>query len=299
MDLLRKRLLGKEGPYADVRDATDQLDNVKLWVSELNESQKSDLCHQLLSLMLDDDIEVATAAALSLDFVSKHIDCKAASSVLSENDGRLYRAPYRFSRISFSTILEEYFSRLSRCSPDLEPGLMEQVLRGTADSGLRASLLSMMAQNYSSIVVYFAREMLNHQNAQVIAAIPNHAERVAVATSLRPWPAEAIERVITLLRIRKVDSQDIDAIVRAMSDTDQRLTCPTGLNDDRKWWIIAVKPWKWTMWETQDGSLAFQWVSPGLSYAESSRILSDAEAAEFRVSRSVPEISCRIQQSDV
>jgi hypothetical protein len=299
MDLLRKRLLGKEGPYADVREATDQLDNVKLWVSELNESQRSDLFHHLLSLMLDDDIEVATAAVLSLDFVSKHFDCEAASVVLSRNDSRLYRAPYRFSRISFGTILEEYFARLSRFSPELKSGLIEQVLRRNEDSGLRTSLLCMLAQNYPSTVVYFAREMLNHQNAQVIAAIPNHAERVAVATSLRPWPADAIERVTTLLRIRKVDSQDIDAIVRTMSDTDQRLTCPAGLKDDRQWWIVAVKPWKWTMWETQDGSLAFQWISPGMSYAESSRILSASEANEFRISRSVPVLSSGMQSSDV
>ena len=299
MDLLRKRLLGKEGPYADIRCATDQLDNVKLWVSELDDAQKGDAFHQLLRLLLDDDVEVATAAVLSLDFVSKYFDREAASVVLSENDGRLYRTPYRFSSVSFGTILEEYFSRLCRFSPEIESSLMEQVLLRNADSRLRASLICMLAQNYSSIVVYHARTILNHQNAQVIAAIPNHAERVAVATALRPWPPEAIERVTTLLRIRKADSKDIEAIIRTMSDTDQRLTCPTGLNDDRKWWIIAVEPWKWTMWETQDGSLAFQWMGPGLSYSESSRILSASEAQEFRVSRSVSHISCKIQPSDV
>ena len=81
----------------------------------------------------------------------------------------------------------------------------------------------------------------------MITVILNHAGRVAVATALRPWLRQAIGRAMTLLRILKADRNDIDAIVRTMSDIDRRRTCPTGLNDDRQWWIIAVEPWKWTM----------------------------------------------------
>ena len=294
MDLLRRRLLGKEGPYADVRYATDQLDNVRLWVSALNDSQKADLFHQLLSLMLGDDIEAATAAVLSLDLVSKQFDREAALRVLSENDSRLLRAPYRFGSVLFGTLLEEYFSRLCRFSLEIEYGVLEQVLHRNSESGLQASLLCMLAPNYSSIVVYHARRMLNHQNAQVIAAIPKHAERVAVATALRPWPTDVIERVKTLLRIRKIDSKDIDAIARTMSNTDPRLTCPSGLDDGREWWIIAVEPWKWTIWETLDGSLTFQWLHPGPAYTESSRVLSDSEAQQFRMNRSIPVTSSGI-----
>lgn len=295
MDLLRRRLLGKEGPYADIRSATDQLDNVKLWVSELDDSQKSDAFHQLLGLVVDDDLEIATAAVLSLDFVSKCFDGEAELRVLSENDSRLHRAPYRFSGVSCNTLFEEHFSRLCRFSPRIESRVMEQVLC-ESQSGLHASLLSMLAPNYPSIVVYHARRMLSHQNAQVIAAMPHHAERVAVATALRPWPADAIERVKTLLSIRKTESRDIDAIVRTMSDTDPRLTHPIGLDDDRQWWIIAIEPWKWTMWETYDGSLAFQWLHPGPAFTESSRILSPPEAREFRENRSMSVTTSGIQQ---
>ena len=294
MDLLRRRLLGKEGPYADIRNATDQLDNVKLWVSELNDSQKTDAFHQLLGLLLDDDIEIATAAILSLDFVSKCFDREAELRVLSEIDSRLLRAPYRFSSVSYDTLFEEYFSRLCRFSPRIETRVLEQVLRNS-ETGLQGSLLCMLAPNYSSIVVYHARRMLSHQNAQVIAAIPHHAERVAVATTLRPWPTDAIERVKTLLRIRKTESKDVDAIVRTMSDTDQRLTHPSRLDDDRQWWIIAIEPWKWTMWETHDDSLAFQWLHPGPAFTESSRILSPSEAREFRENRSIPVTASGIQ----
>lgn len=291
MDSLRRRLVGQEGPYADVRHAIDQLDNVKVWVNELDDSQKTAAFRQLLDLMLDDNVEVATAAVLSLDFVPRHFDREAALRVLSENDSRLLRAPYRFSSISFGTLLEEYFSRLSRFSPEIKIEIIEQVLFRTSELSLRSSLLCMLAPNYSSIVVYHARRMLNHQNVQVIAALSNHAERVAVATALRPWPINTIERVTTLLKLRKIDSKDIDAIVRTMLDTDLRLTHPIGLADARQWWIIAVEPWKWTMWETEDGSLALQWLHPGLAFAESSRILSASEALEFRTSRSVPDPS--------
>jgi hypothetical protein len=295
MDSLRRRLLGQEGPYADLRYATDVLDNLKLWVSGLNDSQKTDAFRQLLDLIIDDDIEVATAAVLSLDFVSEYFDPVSALRVLSENDSRLLRVPYRFSSISYGTLFEEYFSRLCRFNSEIESRVLEQVLLRTSEDTLRTSLLCMLAPNYSSSVVFHARRMLNHQNAQVIAAIPNHAERVAVATALRPWPTIAIERVTMLLKLRKIDSKDIDAIVRTMSDTDQRLTHPIGLVDDRQWWIIAVEPWKWTLWETEDGSLAFQWLHPGLAFAESSRILSASEVHEYRVNRSVPDTSSGIQ----
>lgn len=291
MDSLRRRLLGKEGPYADVRYAADQIDNVKLWVIELDDSQKSDAFHHLLGLMLDDDVEVATAAVLSLDLFAKQFENEVALKVLSENDPRLFRVPYRFSSVSFGTLLEEYFSRLCRYKLDIESCTLEQVLLRTSEARLRTSLLCMLSRNYSSIVVYHARRMLDHQNVQVIAAIPDHAKRIGVATALRPWPTNAIERVKALLGIRKSDSKDIDAIVRTMSDTDQRLTHPIGLIDDRHWWIIAVEPWKWTMWETEDGSLAFQWLHPGLAFEESSRILSTSEALEFRTSRSIPVTS--------
>lgn len=91
--------------------------------------------HQLMRLILDDDFEVATAAALSLIFFEA-LRQQGCSVVLFWNDSRLYRAPYYFRRVSFGTIPAEYFSCLCRLSSEPESSLRKQVLRGNADSGL-------------------------------------------------------------------------------------------------------------------------------------------------------------------
>ena len=129
--------------------------------------------------------------------------------------------------------------------------------------------------------------MLDHHDAQVIAALPNHWERIAVATALRPWPLDAIDRIKSLLRIRKFNEHDTEAIVEVMADDAPRLTHPEGLKDSRHWWIIAGEPYSWTIWETNDGDLAIEVLHPGLGFQSTSRILSPSKAIAFRQNRSL------------
>ena len=287
MDGLRRRLLGMEGPYADIREATDQLDHVKLWINGLEESDRKAAFCDLHRLIIDDNLEIATVAVLSLDFVSEYFDSKAAVLVLTENDNRLYRKPIRLGATTFETILQEYFSRVCKYCKGINQRCLEDFLLRTADPLLRSSLLSFLAPNYSPLVVYYAHRMLDYQNAQVIAALPNHWERIAVATALRPWPLDAIDRVKSLLRIRKSNEHDTEAIVKVMADDAPRLTHPAGLKDSRRWWIIAGEPYSWTMWETNDGDLTIEVLQTGPGFQSTTRILRPSEAIAFRQNRSL------------
>lgn len=289
MDVLRKRLLGIEGPYADIRDAIDQLDNVKIWVRGLNPSDKQQTFQSLLSLVMDEEVEVSTAAVLSLDYVSECFDSQLAIDMLDANDARLYRSPLRLNGVCFGTILEELFSRLCRYCPKIERNWIERFLFRTDDPKLRNSLFCSLVPNYSSTVVYFARHFLHHQNAPVIVGLSTHWERLAVASALRPWPSESIDRVRQGLALKNINRLDIEAIVRVMRDDDAFLTCPSGLQDNRRWWMIAGEPYGWTMWEKKDGSLAYEVIQPGPAFSSTSRILTKLEAELFRKHRTVPD----------
>jgi hypothetical protein len=287
MELLRKRLLGTEGPYADIRESIDQLDNVKLWIRGLDASAKLQTFQCLLPLVIDENVELATAAVLSLDYVSEHFDSKLALEILEENNAGLYRSPIRLNGASFGTILEELFFRLCKYCIGIERKWIEQFLLQTKDPTLRDSLFCFLVPNYPTTVVYYAHRMLNHQNTHVIVGLSNHWERVAVATALRPWPAEAIERVRHGLTMKKTNGLDIEAIVRVMRDDDELLTCPSGLQDSRRWWMIAGEPYRWTMWETTDGSLACEVLQSGPAFSSTSRILSEWEVIHFHKHRAI------------
>lgn len=288
MDVLRRRLLGIEGPYADIRDAIDQLDNIKLWVRGLDVADKQQTFQSFLSLVMDDNAEVATAAVLSLDYVSEHFDSKLAVEMLEANSARLYRSPVRLNGVCFGTILEELFSRLCKYCSRIERNWIEQFLLRTEDPKLRNSLFCSLVPNYSSTVVYFAHHFLHHQNAHVIVGLSTHWERLAVATALRPWPAESIDRVRQGLTLRNINRLDVEAIVRVMRDDDELLTCPSGLQDNRRWWMIAGEHYRWTMWEAKDGSLAYEVLEPGPAFSSTSRILTNLEVELFRKHRSAP-----------
>ena len=285
MDALRKRLLGLEGPYADIRNAIDALDNVKLWAQSLNGPQRRDLFIDLLSLLNDDDLEVATAAVLAMDFVGDEFDSKCACTVLQNDLAKLTRAPIRLQTATHGSILEEFFSRLCKNCPNLEKRYLEDFLINRSPQELRNSLYTFLMPNYAPLAVYHAHRFLTHENAHVIASLPLHWQRIAIASALRPYPITAIERVTKLLRLKNANAKDIDAIANVMSDHAPKLTHPTGLIDSRKWWIIATEPYHWTLWETEDNTTAVEVHLPGIEYQSTSRTLREPEATTFRAQR--------------
>jgi hypothetical protein len=285
MNVLRKRLLGLEGPYADIRNAIDALDNVKLWAQSLNGPQRHDLFIDLLSLLKDDDIEVATAAVLAMDFVCDEFDAECASAALQNDLAKLIRSPIRLQTTTHGSILEEFFSRLCKNCPNLDKQFLEDFLTNRSPQELRNSLYTFLIPNYAPLAVYHARRLLTHDNAHVIASLPLHWQRIAIASALRPYPTTALERVTRILRLKNANAKDIDAIANVMSEHAPKITHPTGLIDSRKWWIIAAEPYHWTLWETDDNTTAIEVHLPGIEYQSTSRILSGPEATSFRAHR--------------
>jgi hypothetical protein len=286
--LLRRRLLGLEGPYADPRCAVDALDNIRVWARTTSESDAARIIEHLLQLTLDDSIEVATGAALALGEWRRLLDCDSVLRHLGSLDERLWRRPTGFAAASQETLWEECFMQLAASSTSLSVSSLDHLLLSVPDPRVRRTLLASLAARYGDLVIYHARAVLNHEDARIIAALPLHRQRIALASSLRPWPQVAIDKVRLLLSYRTAPQLDIDAIVAVMSDRYRQLTCPEGINGNRFWWIIASDPYVWTIWENDSGQLAFESHHPGLGFQSSGRIMTCDEVSQFRRDRKVP-----------
>lgn len=284
---VRRRLLGLEGPYADPRVGVDPLDNFKLWVAELPQTEQRLAFAALLECAIEPDIQVATGAIVALDLVANTFDSPGVVAVLSAHASALQRAPQGFSAAYRATLFEELFDRLAQHAPlDLAPQLESLMLSATPPTR-RSTLLVLLAARFPEIVVYHARKYLDPNDVQVLAALPEHWQRIAVAGALRPWTKAAIARVEPLWQIRNVNPRDAQAIVRVMLDQYPSLTHPPGLTDHRRWWIIGAEPYVWTVWETDDGTMALEIIRPGPSFASDSRWMSPQQQAQFRSKRSL------------
>jgi hypothetical protein len=285
--LIRRQLLGLEGPYADPRSAIDPLDNFKLWIVELAHAEQRLAFESLMECAIDADIQVATGAILALDFLAGTFDSTRVVSLLTEHASALQRAPQGFAAAYCVTLFEELFDRLVQYAPvDLAPRL-ESLMVSSLPPTRRSTLLVSLATRFPQLVVYHARQCLDPHDVQVLAALPEHWQRIAVAGALRPWTKAAIARVEPLWQIRKVNPSDAQAIIRVMLDQSPLLTHPPGLTDPRRWWIIAAEPYGWTVWEAEDGRLALETMRPGPSFTSDTRYMTPQQESRFRELRAV------------
>ena len=285
---VRERLLGRVGPYADAREATDALDNVKLWIDTLRADQQHEACAALVALVPDDQIEVATGAILALDFCKDQLDVEQLCKLFHDAELSLRRRPVGFAAVAFGTLGEELFSRLAQACGSDDARKLEQLLLRPVWREQASSLLGMLAARHAEIVLYHARQLLTHDDVAILLRLPSQWERIAVATALRPWSEPAIEKLLTLAQWKKLPPLDLAALVRVMRDDYPALTQPSGLAGERIWWIIGGKSHENTVWETTDGTLAFELHLPGHACLSQTRLLSFSEMHAFRTRRQLP-----------
>ena len=300
--VVRRVLLGLEGPYADPRVATDALDNLAVLVAGLEVAGRRLLASSLLALVVDDDPVIATGAAIGCDSVADQLDPVALEATLFLVDGRLDRAPVGFASSRADTVRGELALAAVRGAGS--PRSLVERLVGAASPVQRTMLVAEVAARWPALVVWWAREWVGPDDTGVLARLPRAWQRIAVAGAVRPWSAAAIERIDDIGRWRDWDPLDVAALGRVMRDEAPELTRPDDLealearvareareaqegigrsNPDvaRRWWIVAEEPWAWTLWRREDGLHAIEELPPGWSMLGRSTPIDDATARSW------------------
>ena len=291
--VVRRLLLGLEGPYADPRVATDALDNLAVLVAELDDVGRGRLAASLLALVVDDDPVVATGAAIGCDSVRDQLDPVPLETTLFLADARLDRAPVGFASSRTDTVRGEL--ALAAVGAVRSPRSMVERIVAAASPARRSMLVAEIAARRPALVVWWAREWVGPDDTGVLARLPRAWQRIAVAGAVRPWSAAAVERLDDIGRWRDWDPLDVAALRRVMRDDAPELTQP----DDRealeaqmgagrtnsdvvgRWWIVAEEPWAWTLWRRDDGLHAIEELPPGWSMLGRSTPIDDATAQSW------------------
>lgn len=286
--VVRRMLLGLEGPYADPRVATDALDNLAVLVADLDLAGRGHLAASLLALVGDDDPVVATGAAIGCDAVRDHIDPVALEATLFLADGRLDRTPIGFASSRADTIRGEL--ALAAVASVRSPRALVERLVAAASPVQRAMLVAEVAARRPAVVVWWAREWVGPDDTGVLARLPRAWQRIAVAGAVRPWSAAAVERIDDIGRWRGWDPLDVAALRRVMQDDAPELTQPDDVETleaqvagagTRRWWIVAEEPWAWTLWRRDDGLHAIEELPPGWSMLGRSTPIDDETARSW------------------
>jgi hypothetical protein len=139
-----------------------------------------------------------------------------------------------------------------------------------------------LAAEHPDVVVAHSVDWLDAAEAagaEVLARLPTHWHRMAVAGALRAWPAEAVEVTRLVAERLEWDPRDTEALLRVMLDEAPELVHPEGLEDSRRWWIVGGAPWDWTLWRADDGTHALEVLRSGWSSTSQSEVL-DADRVQ-------------------
>ena len=291
-EVVRQVLLGLHGPYADPRVALDALDNVETWVAALDDDGLVDLAAALVDLATDSDPIVATGAILALDVVRRGAASveRLADVVVRmvdlalEGGAALDRAPIGFNRATHATLRAELAVVAARsASSRAIPAVSTLVERAGSIGVARVDLVAGLAERLPALVVANARAWVGPSDSAVLARLGEHHRRVAVATAVRPWDERAIRAVETAGRWQQWHEAELDAVLRVMRDDAPELTAPPGVGDagGGRWWIVAERPWDWTLWRCDDGRAVLERVEGGVGMWTSLHDLSIDAAASI------------------
>jgi len=280
---VRRVLLGLEGPYADPRVATDALDNLDVWIGELDPMARAALADTLLTLALDDNAAVATGAVLGLRSLAEHIDAttaQRAADVLGTSSPD--RSPIGFTGTSASTLRGELalavVAAIARHHPTAARHLLDEPPAGVG----RTELGMAIAPVAPDLVIEHATEWFGHDDIGVVVRLPLHWYRIAAGGALGPWPERAHEAVDGAARWQDWPDGDTAALHRAMTGADPHLNRPDGIDDDRRWRIIGGTLQGWTLWRADDGTMAYETLDPGPAWTTTTRLLTPEETEAVR-----------------
>lgn len=264
-DVTRQVLLGLHGPYADPRVAVDALDNVETWVAELDGDQLVELAGVLVDLITDDDRTVGTGAVLALDIVRGGVAsldgladvARRMVGLALDGDAALDRAPTGFSRASHPTLRAELAVVAARTASVPAITAMTALIERAPSVGVaRVHLVAELAERVPALVVANARAWVGPSDSAVLARLRDHHRRVAVAGAVRPWDEQAIRSIEMAGQWQQWHEAELSAVRRVMCDEAPELTAPSGVGDvdlGGRWWIVAERPWDWTLWRSDDG----------------------------------------------
>jgi hypothetical protein len=284
---VRRVLLGLEGPYADPRVATDALDNLAEWVEQLDSDGRRALAATLVALVHDDDASVATGAVLALRHVAANLDTATtldATAALDAPD--LDRSPVGFAGASATSLRGELAIALMSAIARHHPRLARELLTTPPAGATRIDLGMAAAPAAPDLIVEHAAEWFDPATEPavlgVLLRLPTHWHRIAMSGACAPWPADAHSTVDQAARWQGWADGDTDALHRAMTGTDPFLNRPGGVDDGRRWRIIGGTPYGWTLWRSDDGTMAFEVLDDGPAMTTTTRLLTPEEVGSVR-----------------
>lgn len=217
--VVREFLLGRQGPYADPREALDPLDNLAVWVRELDAEAAALLGVALVELLGDPDPEVATGAALGLGVVHAAAGAVVARHVLDAIDrlgAALDRPPVGFRSATGPTILAEVALAAARSARPGDEALVGRLLDERPGGISAGAIGAAVAPHLPDLLLGGARRWFTAADTGMLVHLPTHQQRLAVAEALRPFGEEAVARVSTAAQLRGWSAEDTEALCAVM-----------------------------------------------------------------------------------
>jgi hypothetical protein len=230
-------------------------------------------------------VVIATAAVLALGQLGEMVDRPAVVACVRADRPDLDRTPEGFSAVGWPTLRAELAVRAAGSLRVGDESLATELV-STLPSGIdRATVVATLCPALADLVVANSVEWTNAEEAAragVLARLPTHWHRLAVAGALRPWPPDAVDAAGVAAQWQHWDTQDTAALVRVMTDQAPELTRPEGLDDGHRWWVVAGSPWDWTVWRSDDERFALEVLRSGWSATCASRVLDPAQVLAWR-----------------
>lgn len=225
---VRSLLLGVGGPVVDPHEVVDALDVLGVVIRESRSdgsARVQQLVDALLGLTRDDDVLVATGAALGLHQVRDLVPVATLCSLVGELPPDLLRSPSGFTAVRFDTLAAEVAHvaasaaatqcrRIGRADWETSVvSLLDEPPPGTSSAALAAELVA----GAPGLVVEHAARWCAGDTGAVLARCPDGSHRLALAAACRPWTDAAVVAVRQAAQWQRWPDADLRALIETMT----------------------------------------------------------------------------------